>query len=183
MKKLFVIAIAALFSVFSLAAVTEEKVTGTQPLEILWIPSDSNFARIGFSDAPVNSITVNPSNKSEVTLKLDSVERVGDTLKVSNRTPLYVYCQFYGNQVCYVDLKVGSLTNKNYQDINIPINVEYNNLIVSSGEAVNAIFSYDTTKAVHVDFVELDVSAEISDIDNLPAASFSGNITLELRFQ
>ena len=55
--------------------------------------------------------------------------------------------------------------------------------LVSSGEAVNAIFSYDTTKAVHVDFVELDVSAEIPDIDNLPAVSYSGNITLELRFQ
>lgn len=183
MRKSFAIAIFMLFSIFPMANVMGDKVTGTQPLEILWIPRDSNFARIGFSNAPVNSITVNPSKESAGTLKLDSVERVGDTLKVSNRTPLYVYCQFYGNQVCYVDLNVDFLTNQNYQDIKIPINVEYNNTVITSGQEVNAIFSYDTTKAVHVDFIELDVSAEIPDIDNLPAASFSGNITLELRFQ
>lgn len=183
MRKILTIAVIMLFSILAVAAVTEDKVTANQPLEIVWIPDNSNFARIGFSDTPVDSITSNPSSENIGVLKLDSVDRVGDTLKVSNRMPLYAYCQFYGNQVCYVDLKVGSLTNNNYQDINIPINVEYNNLIVSSGEAVNAIFSYDTTKAVHVDFVELDVSAEIPDIDNLPAVSYSGNITLELRFQ
>ena len=183
MKKLLTIAVIMLFSIFTVVAVTGEKVSENQPLEIVWVPDNSNFARIGFSSAPVNSVAENPSKANAEILKLDSIARVDNSLQASNKTPLYAYCQFYGNQVCYVDLSVGYLTNVENQDMKIPIDVKYNNLVVSSGEDVNAFFSYDTTKAVYVDSVELDVSAVLPDIDNLPSVSYSGNITLELRFQ
>ena len=169
-----------LFSIIFLSVLSGEPVTANQSLEI-WLPGDINFARIGFSDEPVQSITMDPSSSSSSIMKLDSVDRVGDSLVASNTLPLHVYCQFYGNQVFYADLTIGYLENQTYPDIKIPIEVEYDNTMISSGDTVSAFFSYDTTKAVYADSVELDISAVIP--DSTPSASYSGYITMELRFQ
>lgn len=170
-----------LFSFIFLPVLSGDPITKNQALEIIWLPEDTNFARIGFSDEPVSSITVDPSSSSSTILKLDSIEREGNSLVASNTIPLHVYCQFYGNQVFYADLYIGYLENSEYPDKKIPISVEYDNTMISSGDTVSAFFSYDTTEAVYADSVELDISAVIP--DNTPSASYSGYITMELRFQ
>ncbi len=151
-------------------------------LEIMWNPTKTNLARIGFSSQSISSIT-NREFKNVDSVVLDKTRREGSDVIAYNSVPIYAFCQIYGN----VRFDVMLVVEQEITGAEMPMTVSWLNQgqeesvsIPSNGySAETRIFSYDTTEGAYVRSFGLSLESVLPEMAS-SGESYEGSLTLKL---